>query len=173
MTFSGNQYRTRFKPASLPSDFQMRITFEADDRAWIPSGPSGSQGIDPPPELRPADWEQEQKPLVVVNVFDGGERHKVEVRFDQGEFVEMDNNPPRFGLTDGQPNRNLDPYIVGLLEQHAGTDDEPASPEPSSHLWTAAVPKDLGPGTHTVTIRSTDPYNQRSQASQTFEVASP
>jgi hypothetical protein len=109
----------------------------------------------------------------VVNVFDGGERHKVEVRFDQGKFVEMDNNPPRFGLTDGQPNRNLDPYIVGLLEQHAGTDDEPASPEPSSHLWTAAVPKDLGPGTHTVTIRSTDPYNQRSQASQTFEVASP
>jgi hypothetical protein len=174
-----NDYTMRYKPASLPADFQARITFRGGEgnqtlsngaRVWVPSGRSGSAGISPAPRFAPADWTDEQVPLVEANVFDGGERHKVQVRFDRGRFVRMDYNPPSFGLTDGDPNGNLDTYILALREKLTGS-ERPVTPEPSSHIWTASVPEDLGPGKHTVTIRSTDPYGRTSQTSQRFEVA--
>lgn len=176
-----NTYRMRFKPASLPDDFQARITFRGGEgnhtlsngeRVWIPSGPSGSDGISPAPRFSTGDWSDEQAPLVEANVFDGGERHRVEVRFDRGRFVRMDYNPPSFGLTDGDPTGNLDTYIQALREQLTGA-ERPVSPEPSSHIWTAPVPQELGPGAHTVTIRSTDPYGRRTQTSQQFDVIAP
>lgn len=170
--FDGNEYRPRFKAASLPEDFQMRITFEGGEsnQSWIPSGPSGSRGISPPPEFHPSDWRRGQEPQVVVNVFDGGERHQVQVRFDDREFVPMDHDPPRFGLTNGDPDGNLDPYMVALFEQYVGTPEVPAEPQPSSHLWTAPLPSNLGPGAHTVTIRRTDPYGQVAETSESFEI---
>jgi hypothetical protein len=108
-------------------------------------------------------------PLVEANVFDGGERHKVEVRFDRGAFVPMDYNPPSFGHTDGEPGGNLDTYIQALRENLEGS-ERPANPEPSSHIWTAQVPAGLEPGEHVVTIRSTDPYRRTIESSQRFDV---
>lgn len=174
ISFDGNDYTPRFKAASLPEDFQMRITFEGGvrDRSFIPSGPSGSDGISPSPRFSGIDWAEDQwpDPEVEVNVFDGGERHEVEVRIDDGTFTPMDYNPPRFGLTDGEPNRNLDPYIVRLYRELLGTDEQPARPQPSSHLWTAPLPDGLPLGTHELTIRSTDPYGQVSESSESFEI---
>ena len=193
ITFDGNDYRPRFKPASLPADYQMRITFRGGgdgthelsdgDRVWLPGGASGVAGFagappldtralrgNPVPErvaarvpVRAGDV-----PQVEVNVFDGGERHVVEASIDGGEFVPMHYDPPRFGLTGGQPGGNLDPYIRGLRETLVGS-ERPAAPEPSSHLWTLPLPRTLRPGPHTVTVRSTDPYGQVSQATETFE----
>lgn len=179
ITFDGNEYRPRFKPASLPDDFQMRITFRGGegnhvldngDPVWIPGGPSGSHGISPWPRFHARDWDEEHgpAPLVEANVFDGGGRHKVQVRFDARRFAPMNYNPPRFGLTDGDPAGNLDPYITALREKLEGS-ERPVRPEPSSHLWTALVPRNLGPGIHTVTIKSTDPYGRVSETSQRFE----
>ncbi|GAA5033575.1 calcineurin-like phosphoesterase family protein [Actinopolymorpha pittospori] len=176
----GNDYQMRFKPASLPADFQMRMTFRggegnqtlsSGDRVWIPSGPSGSAGITPVPRFATNDWAGDQPPLVEVNVFDGGERHKVEVRFDNGRYTRMGYNPPSFGLTDGDPTGNLDTYIVALREKLTGS-QRPAGPEPSSHIWTAPVPKELKPGQHTVTIRSTDPFGRTTTSAQRFQVLS-
>ncbi len=180
--FDGNEHTPRFQPASLPDDFQMRITFQggAGNRVlsdgtpvWIPSGPSGSDGISPSPQFDRRDWVPRfgPAPLVEVNVFDGGSRHAVEARFDDGDFAPMDYDPPVFGLTGADPDGNLDPYIRALREGLTGS-ERPASPQPSSHLWTAAVPRGLRPGAHTVTIRSTDPYGQVSESSQAFEVTS-
>lgn len=81
----------------------------------------------------------------------------------------MDYNPPRFGLTDGDPTGNLDTYVRALRNGLEGS-ERPVRPEPSSHVWTAPVPENLAPGTHTVTIRSTDPYGRVSETSQRFEV---
>ncbi len=181
ISFDGNQHRTRFKPASLPEDFQMRITFrggqgnhvlENGDPVWIPSGPSGSHGISPAPRFHPRDWDAEHGPApqVEVNVFDGGRLHRVKARFDNRKFEPMDYNPPRFGFTDGDPNGNLDTYIRVFREQLEGSPERPVNPQPSSHLWTAAVPRNLGPGAHTVTIKSTDPYGAVSTTTQRFEV---
>jgi hypothetical protein len=102
---------------------------------------------------------------------DGGSRHRVEVSFDGRRFSPMNYNPPRFGLTDGEPDGNLDPYILALWEELEGSPERPASPQPSGHLWAAAVPENLGPGIHKVTIKSTDPYGRVSQTSQRFEIA--
>ena len=178
LNINGNSYRMRFKPASLPADFQARITFRGGEGnhtlangvpVWIPSGPSGSDGINPAPRFAPADWNEAQPPLVEVNVFDGGERHKVAVRFDDSEFIPMDYNPPVFGLTDGDPTGNLDTYIRAMRERLAGS-ERPVNPEPSSHIWTAPVPADLAPGEHTVTVKSIDPYGRITFTSQRFDI---
>ncbi len=182
ITFDGNEYRPRFKPASLPEDFQMRITLRGGEGnhvlanangvpVWIPEGPSGSHGISPWPRFHAGDWDEEHWPApgVEVNVFDGGSRHQVEVRFDGRKFAPMDYTPPRFGLTDGDPTGNLDSYIRALREQLEGS-ERPVDPEPSSHLWTVHVPRNLGPGVHSVTIRSTDPCGEVSETSQRFEI---
>ena len=172
ITFEGNQQVPRFKPASLPEDFQMRLSFQGGrpSQTFLPSGPSGSDGISPLPTFHPRDWGTEDVPEVTVNVFDGGERHQVEARVDDGAFTPMAYDPPVKGLTGGDPNGNLDPYLTALRAELAGTPEQPARPEPSSHLWTAELPVGLQPGTHTLTVRSTDPYGQVSETSQDFQV---
>ncbi len=42
----------------------------------------------------------------------------------------------------------------------------------SSHVWTARLPGDLGPGVHTITVRATDEYGARHVAQKIFEVLS-
>ncbi|MGY1842595.1 calcineurin-like phosphoesterase C-terminal domain-containing protein [Modestobacter sp. SYSU DS0875] len=173
ISFDGNQYTPRFKPASLPEDFQMRLTFQGgghDQEVLLPSGPSGSGGFSTAPQFHPRDWAKGEAPQVTVNVFDGGERHQVEARVDHGEFSPMAYNPPFKGLTDGDPNGNLDPYVSALFERLEGTTEEPAEPQPSSHLWMADLPSGLEPGWHVLTVRSTDPYGQVSETFQLFEV---
>ena len=178
--FDGTDYTPRFKPASLPADYQMRITFRGGegndvlddgDPVWIPSGPSGSGPIEPTPRFATWDFTPrcDTDPLVEVNVFDGGEKHTVEASFDGGEFAPMDYDPPAFGLTDGDPTANMDPYVQSLHQDLVGSPERPAGPQPSSHLWRAEVPA-LSPGTHTVTVRSTDPYGQVSESSAEFAI---
>ncbi len=172
IAFDGNQHRPRFKAASLPADFQMRLSFEGGrpSRTFLPTGPSGSGGISPLPQFHPRDWAQDDVPTVTANVFDGGEKNVVEASVDGRGFAPMDYDPPFKGLTNGDPAGNLDPYMTALYERLLGTPERPAKPEPSSHLWTAELPGGLKPGTHTLTVRSTDPYGQVSESSQQFAV---
>lgn len=180
--FDGVEYTPRFTPASLPASYQIRLTFEGGEgnhvlsdgtAVWVPSGPSGSGGIDPDPVFRLRDVGRrgaQQPAAVVANVFDGGPKHTVEVSWDGGPFEAMSYSPPRFGLTDGQEDRNLDPYIQTLREVLSPS-EQPASPQPSSHLWRAEMPRDLGLGNHAVTVRSTDPYGQVSEATEFFDIS--
>lgn len=181
LSVDGNKYLMRYKPASLPASFQSRITMRggvgnhnlaSGTPVWIPSGASGSNGISPAPWFVPGDWQSAQQPVVEANVFDGGTRHRVEARFDNGTFVPMENNPPVFGLTNGQPGGNLDTYIRTLRENLPGP-QRPVNPEPSSHIRTLPIPNHLGPGRHMVTVRSVDPYGRTSIATQRFEIRVP
>jgi len=95
---------------------------------------------------------------VVVNVFDGGERNKVQMSVDNGRFVRM-----------RQVLRN-DPYMDALFIKYQGTEDAYAAPEPSSHVWELDLPGYLAPSVHRVTVRSTDMFGQTSTESLVFEI---
>ena len=178
--FDGNTYRPRFKPASLPEDFQHRVTFtggrgnrltETGEPVWVPSGPSGSGDFPLAPRFVPEDFASGTEiPQIKVNAFDGGERHVVEVAFDDGGSTAMTYDPPSFGLTDGEEGGNLDPYISALRREFPFS-QAPASPQPSAHLWHADIPLDLRPGRHTATVRVTDPWGELSESRVVFETA--
>lgn len=163
MSFDGTSYTPRYKPASLPADFQMRLSFSGGeaDQVILPGGPSGSGDPAEPAQYHPRDWDEDRwpTPTVTANVFDGGELHEVEVSVDGRPFETMAQSTPV-----------NDPYISALRELLRDTPEQPARPEPSSHLWTAPLPNNIGPGTHSVTVRSTDPYGQVSESTATFEV---
>ncbi len=63
-TFSGNSYTIQYKPARLPTDYQMRI-------------------------LLPEEFSAGEGALVYVNVFAGSERSVVEMRVDGGEWLPL------------------------------------------------------------------------------------
>ncbi|WP_051426002.1 calcineurin-like phosphoesterase C-terminal domain-containing protein [Jiangella gansuensis] len=161
--FDGTTYTPSFKPASLPEDYQIRLTFDGGwgDEVRVPGGPSGSAGFAPGDvRFHARDWigGNVPRPAVTANVFDGGERHSVEISVDGGPFVPMTHLEPA-----------NDPYISVLRSTLSGSERPPA-PEPSSHLWSSQLPRGLRVGEHTVTVRSTDPHDQVSETSSTFEV---
>ncbi|WP_127125269.1 calcineurin-like phosphoesterase C-terminal domain-containing protein [Georgenia sp. SYP-B2076] len=163
MSFDGTDYTARYKAASLPADFQMRLSFSGGegDVTRVPSGPSGSGDFAEAVQYHPRDWNGERWaiPTVTANVFDGGARHTVEVSIDGRPFAAMTRSAP----VD-------DPYMTTLRAAYLGTPEQPAKPEPSSHLWTAGLPNNIAPGQHTVTVRSTDPYGQVSESTTQFQV---
>lgn len=142
-SFDGNNYSSRFKAASLPADFQSRISFEAP----------GTKGA----RLYPSAW-QGETPQVVVNAFDGGERHQVEVSLDGAEYTDMTHT------------LRTDPYMEAQWVQYAGTPEQPDRPAVSSHIWTAAIPSGLAPGAHTITVKITDPFGNVNESSRDFEI---
>ncbi|PZF85113.1 calcineurin-like phosphoesterase C-terminal domain-containing protein [Jiangella anatolica] len=161
--FSGNEYRAQFKPASLPEEYQIRLTFDGGwgDEVRIPGGVSGVDGFAPGVvRFAARDWTGVgvQRPAVTANVFDGGSRHTVEVSVDGGPFVPMTHLTPQ-----------NDPYISVLRSTLTGS-LRPAAPEPSSHLWSYELPRGLRYGDHTVTVRSTDPYGRVSTTDETITV---
>ena len=162
-TFRGYDYTPRFKPASLPADYQIRLSFDGGQEGLIriPTGPSGSAGFaDGAVIYGVGDWADTvtERPTVTANVFDGGERHKVEVKIDKQKYVPMTHLIPQ-----------NDPYISTLRSTLSGS-QRPAAPELSSHLWSYELPAKLQFGEHTITVRSTDPYGKVSTITETFEV---
>ncbi|MFC5647967.1 calcineurin-like phosphoesterase C-terminal domain-containing protein [Paenibacillus solisilvae] len=143
-SFDGNEFTSRFKAASLPAEFQARISFDAP----------GTEGA----RLYPSKW-QGEKPQIVANVFDGGERHQVEVSFDGGEYADMTHT------------LRTDPYMEAQWAQYAGTPEQPDRPAVSSHIWTTEIPAGLAPGAHTVTVKVTDPFGHVNKTSRVFEIA--
>ncbi|WP_109472041.1 calcineurin-like phosphoesterase C-terminal domain-containing protein [Ornithinimicrobium cavernae] len=167
MTWDGAEVTPQYKPASLPADFLMRIGFEDDNRSYVPGGPSGSGDFEEPVvwhprEISGSDDENDLHPRVEVNVFDGGARNVVEMSVDGRPFTTMTHLEP-----------TTDDYLTALHEKYAGTPDDPGTPEwNSSHLWSAALPGDLAPGTHEVTVRSTSAWGQVSERTSEFTIRS-
>ena len=153
-TFSGNQYSIRFKAARRLADYQMNI--------WSP-------------------WEVTQSETantdVLVNVFGGNIRSKVEMRLGQnGQWIEMVYLPQK------------DPYFKALKERdeayhierklHTTVRDtmkllmKEDSELPrrgkrlnygvpkSSHIWQAKLPENCQKGTHIIFVRTTDMFSQ-------------
>ena len=133
ITFNDTDYVTEFKPASLDRALRMRIY------------PPGSTGIDDRARRR-----------VLVNVFDGSDRCRVEYSLNGSPFVPIQQAP------------ESDPLATALLSGVLDSGKPWARPVISTHLWGVELPQALPRGTHVITIRVTDHFDRTYEQSRIF-----
>jgi hypothetical protein len=152
----GTAATVRYKAAGYPEDHQMRIVFDvahhglgADGLRDFRTGElfDGRFGVDYVPAA-----------ALLVNLFDGGPRSVVEFRIDDGPYRLM------------QRVNRADPYMIETFARNADTVKSWLQATPSSHLWSADVPDDLGPGTYTVSVRATDEFGREHHAHRIMEI---
>lgn len=163
--FDGNRYQVTYKAAGRPADYQMSI--------YAP---------DPVPAQTSEFTE------VIVNVFAGSERSRVEMRVgESGAWILM------------QPSSEKDPYYLKLHGRQGlfvekitalkGVEEVNDAvlrqiqaefmdvigrgmpkPDETPHLWKATLPAGLRPGYHTVHVRTTDMFGAQYSASRVIRV---
>jgi 3',5'-cyclic AMP phosphodiesterase CpdA len=143
MSVDGDRATMRFKAASEPVDYQMRIELVPEEER----------------EPRKSDRDSRARPSrLVVNLFDGGPRSTVEYRIGTGPWVRM------------ARQRREDPFIEEHFARFEKTIKSWVDVEPSTHVWTKILPDDLQPGPNTLTIRAVDEYGAEHVAHKVFEV---
>jgi C terminal of Calcineurin-like phosphoesterase/N terminal of Calcineurin-like phosphoesterase/Calcineurin-like phosphoesterase len=156
LSVDGAAYTTTLVPAHDPARGQMRVMLD-------------SQVHGPDPEVirdfhtgallaGPIGVDQVRSSRLVVNVFDGGPRSKVEVSVG------------------GRPYRTLtrverlDPFVVEVYARNQASKKPWVQAGRSSHIWQGGLPADLGAGTHRVAVRATDEYGRVHATSMVLEV---
>ena len=148
ITFDGNIYSVRFKAARRPADYQMNIYL---------------------PDLIEKSVLDTTK--VLANIFAGSVKSKVEMSIDNGNWIIMDT----IQTIDPEILRmhQLSPFLNEKVNGHQLDDvlgfamDYPSI---SHHIWQARLPENIAPGTHHLTVRTTDMYQQTSVAHRVFRV---
>jgi len=139
VTFNGNEYSIRFKAARRPADYQMNI--------YLP---------DEAEQAKAGETE------ILVNVFAGSERSKVEMQFGKtGPWIPLEHtasiDPQCLRMHEQSPY--LDETVLGKpLEEIFGWKVD--YPSTSHHMWKGVLPQNPLRGTHTVTVRTTDMFGQ-------------
>jgi len=138
MTFDGISYSIRFKAARKPDNYQMNI-YAPDS---VESTKTGATEM-------------------LVNVFAGSERSKVEMRFGEGDWINME----LVSVTDPActETKNFETSL-GPYER------ELSDPCKSTHIWKANLPKDVAPGTYLIQVRTTDMFGQTYKACRVINV---
>lgn len=95
---------------------------------------------------------------VIVNLFDGGDQDVVELSFDGGPWIVLENV------------LRTDPFQERQYLQYRGTENAVSRPQPSSHIWEYPLRPDIAPGVHTVQVRTRDNFGQVAADSFSFEV---
>jgi hypothetical protein len=159
LTVDGPEYATRFIPAAEKAAGQLRVVVDGPaQRAMADSRPAGDAGLISGMPV-PADAVASSE--LVVNVFDGGPRTKVEALIEGAEAVAM------------QRTDALDPFIVDMFSRQAAHRKTWVVPVRSSHVWKAGLPAGLAPGAHRVTVRATDEYGREHTAHLVIEIGPP
>ncbi len=141
VTFEGNRYRVRFKAARRPDSYQMNI--------YLP---------DEIPSSKAADTE------VLVNVFAGSDRSTVMMRFgESGGWIPL------------EQTESTDPEVLRMHLQNEFLNEEVFgwkmdAPSKSRHFWRGTLPANPKPGTHTVTVRTTDMFGQTDAAHRIIRI---
>ncbi len=95
---------------------------------------------------------------LVVNVFEGGPKTRVTCRVGERGPAEMTRV------------RRPDPFVEQVFARNAASKKSWVKAEPSTHIWTARLPADLGPGTHRAEIRVVDEYGREHRDGMLIEV---
>ena len=69
-----------------------------------------------------------------------------------------------------QRTATVDPYIAELFARQRRRKSRGCA-RASSHMWKAALPPDLGPGVHCLTVKATDEYRRQVAAHLMLEIA--
>ncbi|TVR65483.1 MAG: Cna protein B-type domain containing protein [Gemmatimonadales bacterium] len=137
ISFDGAHYVERFQGLGLARDHQIRVEFPMG-RTSV----SALQGED-----------------LVVNVFSGGERHRVDVRVGHGPWMEMENYT------------GPSPAFEALLERAPETFGANIRAIPTNHLWRIPMPEALQqPGVHRIQVRAVDAYGRSHTGGAVIEV---
>lgn len=158
MEVDGTDVTLRFQAAGKPADHQMRILLDGgfprpDADTWRDSRHGELLG-------NRFEIEQLYSTRVLVNLFEGGPRSKVEFRIGDGPSMEMH----RVVRTD--------PFVVELYEREADSMKSWVKPVTTTHMWEAPLPEGLQPGTHTISVLATDEYGRTHAGHKLFEVYS-
>ncbi|HRX83549.1 MAG TPA: calcineurin-like phosphoesterase C-terminal domain-containing protein [Phycisphaerae bacterium] len=132
--FAGDDYVTSYVPARGAADDAMRIY------------PPGSTGRDDAARRR-----------LVVNVFDGSVKCRVEYAFDGGEFHAMVREVMK------------DPFVEAMLEGAMSSGKSWATAWPCTHIWATDLADGLARGTHVVTVRVVDQFGRTYSRSKVFD----
>jgi hypothetical protein len=148
ITFDGNKYTVQFKAARRSENYQMNIYL--------------------PEEIEVSSLDTTS---ILANIFAGSERSQVEMSIDNGNWLKMEN----FKTIDPEVLRmhNLNPYLEEKVYGQQLDDVFGFSmdyPSISHHIWKAKLPNGILPGTHKVSVRTTDMFNQTFVAHRVFRV---
>lgn len=139
ISFDGNTYDITYKAASQPSDYQLSIYT--------------------PEEI---DAEALDSVKVIVNVFAGNERSKVEMKVDAAGWTTMTRVEQK------------DPYFLAMKALEASETPPTGRKLPeainTNHIWEASLPKGLDPGLHEISVRTTDMFGKVYSGKRAFQV---
>lgn len=139
--YSGTDFKPRYKGAGFPLEQQMHLSFRSRNASMLPDG---VLTVDELSHTR-----------VVANVWAGSPQSTVTCTYDNGESLEG-----------AHSTTTPAPYA---LKHQAGLDSGLLT-NASPHLWLCPMPTTLAPGSHEVTVSTTDAFDQTFEHSMIFEV---
>jgi hypothetical protein len=158
LSIDGPKYETRFVPAKEPGGRKTRIlldsVFHRAEREMQRDFRMGQM------LGSPISYDTLHATEVIVNVFDGGPRTKVELAVGNASPIAM------------TPERRPDPLAQELFARNEGTKKPWVKADASSHIWTARLPRDLNPGTYTLAVLVRDEYGRSYAEHAVMEVTS-
>jgi hypothetical protein len=140
ITFDGKNYQLEFKAAGRPSNYQMRIFIDEE-----------------------ISLKKLKEATVFANIFNGSEKSKVQIRLNHGE-----------SWANMEKTTGPDPSFVKMFEEDSQIKERKnpklSAPKNCPHLWKFALPETLTPGTHLVTIKTTDLHGNVHTGQKVFRV---
>ena len=151
--WDGSAGRVEFRAARRPADYQMNIYAPDVVRAAEAAAPQRGAPAPAAPLAAEVD--------VLVNVFAGSARSKVELRVGDGAWAPLKRTPTK------------DPALVAMkAAEKAGPPLRHPTTDPGDcpHMWGGKLPAGLTPGTYTIEVRTTDCYGQTYTARRVIRV---
>ena len=143
INFYGHKYSLDFKAAGRTADYQMNI--HAPEVVFV---------------------EEAGETDIFVNVFNGSERSKVEMRLGKDDsWIAMERTVM------------VDPAYQAIYDAEKAIKEKPwkamAEPNDSVHLWRAQLPSDPKAGTHMLTVRTIDMHGRKYFGRRIIRVSGP